>query len=79
MLKLRRTVGRLNFNMELPIPVGRNPNIVMFYIIISKRHQVVVCFQEFDWAAGQELMNRLLTALLQYIYGLLSALVTSAT
>ena len=27
MLKLGRPVGRLNFNMELPIPVGRNPNI----------------------------------------------------
>ena len=28
MLKLRRPTGRLNFNMELPIPVGRNPDIV---------------------------------------------------
>ena len=27
MLKIRRPVGRLNFNMELPIPVGRNPDI----------------------------------------------------
>ena len=27
MLQLGRPVGRLNFNMELPIPVGRNPNI----------------------------------------------------
>ena len=28
MLKLRRPVGRLNFNMDLPIPVGLNPNSV---------------------------------------------------
>ena len=27
MFKLRRHTDRLNFNMELPIPVGRNPNI----------------------------------------------------
>ena len=28
MVKLRRPTGRPNFNMELPILVGRNPNIV---------------------------------------------------
>ena len=28
MLKLGRPIGGLNFNMGLPIPVGRNPNIV---------------------------------------------------
>ena len=27
MLKLRRTAGRLNFNMALPMPLGPNPNI----------------------------------------------------
>ena len=27
-LKLRRPTGRPNFDMELPITVGRNPNIV---------------------------------------------------
>ena len=27
MLKLRRPAGRLNFNMKLPILIGRNPNI----------------------------------------------------
>ena len=63
MLKLRRPLGSLNFNMGLSIPVGRYPNIVTPPRVLILYKDVVLAFSVWltpSWRKGspQEVFNK---------------------